>query len=78
MTSSPVCDGNTRQKRDYVLDTKTDFVYVLHVSYFFTFALCFFTSALTCFTILGWKRCFRVSSVVMSFGCFFFGMESFQ
>jgi hypothetical protein len=48
------------------------------MGYFFTFALCFFTMALTCLTILGWKMCFIASSVVMSFGCFFFGMESFQ
>lgn len=45
----------------------------------FPFSLCFFTKPFTCLTILGWKRCFIASSLVMSFGCFFaFAMESFQ
>jgi hypothetical protein len=31
---------------------------------------------LRCLTTFGWNRCFSNSSLVMSFGCFFFFMET--
>ena len=58
-------------KRDYILDTKSHFHYPPFMLFFLGFA-----SRLMCLTTFGWNRCFISSSLVMSFGCFFFFMVS--
>jgi len=58
-------------KRDYILDTNAHRCYLLFVLFFEGFAI-----RLMCLTTLGWNKCFISSSLVISFGCFFFFMVS--
>ena len=67
------CKSVTKQMtltRDYVLDTKSAPCYAFLVRFFLASAATF----LMCLTTFGWNKCSISSSLVMCFGCFFFGM----